>query len=65
VKANERTVALLESNSNVGERHGSTAVFNMVVIGTGVVGSTVALECRVAGLEVAIVDSRPFGARAP
>lgn len=35
--------------------------FDLVVIGTGAAGSTVATNCRVAGWKVAIVDSRPFG----
>ncbi|MDP9161248.1 MAG: NAD(P)/FAD-dependent oxidoreductase, partial [Acidobacteriota bacterium] len=35
--------------------------FDVVVIGTGSAASTVAHECRSAGWEVAIIDSRPFG----
>jgi len=35
--------------------------FDLVVIGTGTAGSTVASRCRAAGWNVAIVDSRPFG----
>ncbi len=35
--------------------------FDLVVIGTGAGGSTVAHKCRKAGWEVAIIDSRPFG----
>jgi glutathione reductase (NADPH) len=35
--------------------------FDLVVIGTGGGGSTVAHKCRKAGWEVAIIDSRPFG----
>jgi glutathione reductase (NADPH) len=35
--------------------------FDLVVIGTGSAGSTVAHKCRKAGWNVAIVDSRPFG----
>ncbi len=35
--------------------------FDVVVIGTGEAGSTVATRCRAAGKQVAIVDSRPFG----
>ena len=35
--------------------------FDLVVIGTGSAGSTVAHDCRSAGWRVAIVDSRPFG----
>ncbi len=38
-----------------------TRKFDLVVIGTGSAASTVARECRSAGWEVAIVDSRPFG----
>jgi glutathione reductase (NADPH) len=35
--------------------------FDLIVIGTGSAASTVAYECRNAGWEVAIIDSRPFG----
>ncbi len=35
--------------------------FDLVVIGTGAGGSTVAHKCRKAGWDVAIIDSRPFG----
>src|SRR5579859_7549519 len=35
--------------------------FDVIVIGTGSAASTVASECRSAGWEVAIIDSRPFG----
>ena len=35
--------------------------FDVVVIGTGEAGSTVATRCAAAGKKVAIVDSRPFG----
>jgi glutathione reductase (NADPH) len=35
--------------------------FDLIVIGTGSAASTVALHCRAAGWQVAIVDSRPFG----
>jgi glutathione reductase (NADPH) len=35
--------------------------FDVVVIGTGEAGSTVATRCQAAGRNVAIVDSRPFG----
>jgi glutathione reductase (NADPH) len=35
--------------------------FDVIVIGTGSAASTVALRCREAGWQVAIVDSRPFG----
>lgn len=35
--------------------------FDLIVIGTGTAGSTVADRCRAAGWQVAIVDSRPFG----
>ncbi|GIV78662.1 MAG: hypothetical protein KatS3mg050_3056 [Litorilinea sp.] len=35
--------------------------FDLIVIGTGSAGSTVAHRCRQAGWSVAIVDSRPFG----
>ncbi len=38
-----------------------TGKFDLIVIGTGSAASTVAHECRSAGWEVAIVDSRPFG----
>jgi glutathione reductase (NADPH) len=36
-------------------------IFDLVVIGTGEAGSTVALRCRAEGKQVAIVDSRSFG----
>ena len=35
--------------------------FDLIVIGTGAGGSTVAHKCRKAGWDVAIIDSRPFG----
>ncbi len=35
--------------------------FDLVVVGTGSAGATVAGRCRAAGWRVAIVDSRPFG----
>ena len=35
--------------------------FNLIVIGTGAAASTVAHECRSAGWDVAVIDSRPFG----
>ena len=35
--------------------------FDLIVIGTGSAGSTVAHKCRKAGWDVAIIDSRPFG----
>lgn len=35
--------------------------FDLIVIGTGGAGSAAAQECRKAGWEVAIIDSRPFG----
>jgi glutathione reductase (NADPH) len=35
--------------------------FDLVVIGTGVAGSTVAHTCRAAGWSVAIIDELPFG----
>jgi glutathione reductase (NADPH) len=35
--------------------------FDVIVIGTGAAGSTVAYRCRRAGWRVAIVDKRPFG----
>ena len=35
--------------------------YDVVVIGTGVVGNTVASTCREAGWRVAIIDARPFG----
>lgn len=39
--------------------------FDVVVIGTGVAGSTVAHTCRTAGLKVAIVDSMAYGGTCP
>src|SRR6202790_5821907 len=38
-----------------------TRKFDLVVIGTGSAGSTVAARCRSAEWQVALVDSRPFG----
>ena len=35
--------------------------FDLIVIGTGTAGSSVARRCRSAGWNVAIVDSRPYG----
>ena len=35
--------------------------FDVVVIGTGSAGATVATTCRRAGRSVAVIDSRPFG----
>ncbi len=37
------------------------AKYDVVVIGTGAAASTVAMRCRKAGKQVAVVDSRPFG----
>lgn len=39
----------------------ATRAFDLVVIGTGTAASTIATRCRSAGLEVAVVDFRPFG----
>jgi glutathione reductase (NADPH) len=38
-----------------------TKNFDLIVIGTGSAGAAAANECRSAGWNVAIVDSRPFG----
>ncbi len=38
-----------------------TKKFDLIVIGTGEAGSTVAKRCRSAGWDVAVIDSRPFG----
>jgi glutathione reductase (NADPH) len=35
--------------------------FDLIVIGTGSAGATIARRCRAAGRSVAIIDSRPFG----
>ena len=35
--------------------------FDVIVIGTGAAGSTIAYECKAAGWEVGIIDSNPFG----
>jgi len=35
--------------------------FDLIVIGTGAGGSAAAYKCRMAGWNVAIIDSRPFG----
>jgi glutathione reductase (NADPH) len=37
------------------------AQFDLVIVGTGASGSTVAYTCRNAGWKVAVIDSRPFG----
>ena len=39
----------------------TTKTFDLIVIGTGAAASTVVSQCRVAGWQVAIADSRPFG----
>lgn len=36
-------------------------MYDLIVIGTGTAGTTVALNCRSKGLSVAIIDSLPFG----
>src|ERR1700737_1096961 len=38
-----------------------TDQFDLIVIGSGSAGSTVAFACRAAGWKVAVIDSRPFG----
>src|SRR5437868_3596674 len=38
-----------------------TRNFDLVVVGTGSAASTIASDCRSAGWEVAVVDSRLFG----
>ena len=38
-----------------------TKEYDLIVIGTGAAASTAAYECRSAGWEVAVIDSRPFG----
>ena len=38
-----------------------TTKYDVVVIGTGAAASTVAMRCRKAGKQVAVVDSRPIG----
>jgi glutathione reductase (NADPH) len=43
----------------------ATKKFDVIVIGTGSAASSVALRCREAGWQVAIVDSRPFGGTCP
>jgi len=35
--------------------------YDLIVIGTGAAGNTIAYECRDAGWEVGIIDSNPFG----
>ena len=39
----------------------NTTIFDLIVIGTGTAGSTVAAECRSKEWKVAIIDSLPFG----
>ena len=36
-------------------------VYDLIVVGSGTAGSTVASNCRSNGLKVAIIDSLPFG----
>ena len=38
-----------------------TRTFDLVVVGSGSAGSTIATQCRAAGWNVAVVDKRPFG----
>src|SRR5438309_4134761 len=38
-----------------------TRRLGLVVIGTGSAASTIASQCRAAGWQVAVVDSRPYG----
>lgn len=40
---------------------GSARPYDLVVIGTGTAGSTVASSCRAAGWDVAVIDARPYG----
>src|SRR5260370_7106476 len=35
--------------------------FDLIVVGTGAAGASAAFECRSAGWNIAIIDSRPFG----
>src|SRR5712692_11591050 len=46
---------------SIEERESMTKKFDLVVIGTGTAASTVASQCRNAGWQVAMIDSRPFG----
>lgn len=39
--------------------------YDLIVIGTGVAGTTVAYECNSAGLKVAVVDYRAYGGTCP
>lgn len=39
--------------------------FDLIVIGSGIAGGTVARSCRSAGWEVAVIDSQPFGGTCP
>ncbi len=39
----------------------ATRRFDLIVIGTGAAASAAAFQCRAAGWQVAVVDSRPFG----
>src|SRR5665647_2594922 len=36
-------------------------IFDLIVIGAGAAGMGAAMKCKKGGLDVAIVDSRPFG----
>src|SRR2546427_11725995 len=51
--------------NSIEERESMTKKFDLVVIGTGTAASTVASQCRKAGWQVAIIDSRPFGGTCP
>lgn len=46
---------------NHGKKDNKNQQYDLIVIGTGSAGSTVAYRCRSAGWKVAIIDSRPFG----
>ena len=35
--------------------------YDVIVIGTGAAGSTIAYACKGVGRSVAVIDSRPFG----
>ncbi len=48
-------------NPDTNPRSPRQEAFDLVVIGTGVAGSSIAHTCRDAGWNVAILDSRPFG----
>jgi glutathione reductase (NADPH) len=48
-------------NLRIKEEHMTAKNFDLIVIGTGSAGLTVANKCRAKGLTVAIIDEKPYG----